>query len=194
MPKFKDPVINDLAKKYGKIVRKPRLDVFEDIVDSIISQQLSVKASATILGRVQKLFPKNKITPGLILAIEDLTLRNCGMSWAKARYAKDLATKTLDGTLQLDKLDKMTDQEVIDHLVLVKGIGCWTAEMILMFTLVRPDVFPVDDLGIQNAMSKLYKLNRKTKTFKSKLVKISDKWKPHRTLACWYLWKSLDNA
>ena len=193
MPKFSDPIINDLAKKYGPIVRKPRIDIFEDIVDSIISQQLSVKAAATILDRVKNLFPNKKITPNLILDIEDLALRNCGMSWAKAKYAKDLATKTLDGTLQLDKLDKMTDQEVVDHLVLVKGIGRWTAEMILMFTLVRPDVFPVDDLGIQNAMSKLYKINRKTKTFKSKLVKISDHWKPHRTLACWYLWKSLDN-
>ncbi len=88
----------------------------------------------------------------------------------------------------------MTDDEVIEHLIQVKGIGRWTAEMILMFTLVRPDIFPVDDLGIQTAMSRLYKLNRKTKTFKSKLVKISDHWKPHRTLACWYLWKSLDNA
>lgn len=193
MPKFKDPVINDLAKKYGKIVRKPRLDVFEDIVDSIISQQLSVKAAATILDRVKNLFPNKKIAPDLILDIEDLALRNCGMSWAKAKYAKDLATKTLDGTLQLDKLNKMSDQEVIDHLVMVKGIGRWTAEMILMFTLVRPDVFPVDDLGIQNTMARLYKLNQKSKNFKFQITKISNAWKPNRTLACWYLWKSLDN-
>lgn len=182
----------DLVKKYGPIVRKPRKDIFEDIVDSIISQQLSVKAAATIYGRVKE---KCKIlTPQNILNVEDKILRECGISWNKVSYVKDLAAKTLDGTLQLDKLDKMTDQEVIDHLVMVKGIGRWTAEMILMFTLVRPDIFPVDDLGIQNAMSKLYKLNRKTKTFKSKLVAISNHWKPHRTLACWYLWKSLNNT
>lgn len=192
MQKFKDPIIQKLAKKYGNIVKKPRPDVFEDIVDSIISQQLSIKAAATILKRVKKLFPNNKITPHLLLNLDDLSLRNCGMSWAKAKYAKDLAAKTLDGTLQLTKLDQMSDQEVIDHLVMVKGIGRWTAEMILMFTLVRPDVFPVDDLGIQNAMYKLYNL-KPTKTLKIRMQKIAETWRPNRTLACWYLWKSLDN-
>lgn len=192
MQKFKDPIIQKLAKKYGNIVKKPRPDVFEDIVDSIISQQLSIKAAATILKRVKELFPNNKITPHLLLNLDDLSLRNCGMSWAKAKYAKDLAAKTLDGTLQLTKLDQMSDQEVIDHLVMVKGIGRWTAEMILMFTLVRPDVFPVDDLGIQNAMYKLYNL-KPTKTLKIRMQKIAETWRPNRTLACWYLWKSLDN-
>ena len=192
MPKFEDSIINGLAKKYGEIVRKSRPNVFEDIVDSIISQQLSVKAAATILDRVKSLFADRKITPNLLLNLDDLSLRNCGMSWAKAKYAKDLATKTLDGTLQLDKLDQMSDQEIIDHLVIVKGVGQWTAEMILMFTLVRPDVFPVDDLGIQNAMIKLYGL-KKGKRLKTNMLKTAEPWRPHRTIACWYLWKSLDN-
>ena len=192
MPKFEDSIINGLAKKYGEIVRKSRPNVFEDIVDSIISQQLSVKAAATILDRVKSLFADRKITPNLLLNLDDLSLRNCGMSWAKAKYAKDLATKTLDGTLQLDKLDQMSDQEIIDHLVIVKGVGQWTAEMILMFTLVRPDIFPVDDLGIQNAMNKLYGL-KKGKRLKTNMLKTAEPWRPHRTIACWYLWKSLDN-
>lgn len=192
MPKFEDSIINGLAKKYGEIVRKSRPNVFEDIVDSIISQQLSVKAAATILDRVKSLFADRKITPNLLLNLDDLSLRNCGMSWAKAKYAKDLATKTLDGTLQLDKLDQMSDQEIIDHLVMVKGVGQWTAEMILMFTLVRPDIFPVDDLGIQNAMIKLYGL-KKGKRLKTNMLKTAEPWRPHRTIACWYLWKSLDN-
>lgn len=191
MPKFEDSIINGLAKKYGEIVRKSRPNVFEDIVDSIISQQLSVKAAATILDRVKSLFADRKITPNLLLNLDDLSLRNCGMSWAKAKYAKDLATKTLDGTLQLDKLDQMSDQEIIDHLVIVKGVGQWTAEMILMFTLVRPDIFPVDDLGIQNAMCRLYNL-KPTKTLKQRMQKIAKTWSPNRTLACQYLWKSLD--
>lgn len=193
MQKIKDPIIQKLVKKYGKIIRKPRPNVFEDIVDSIISQQLSVKAAATILERVKKLFVNNKITPKEILELQDVQFRNCGMSWSKAKYVKDLAIKTLNGTLQLGKLDTMPDEAIIQHLIMVKGIGRWTAEMILMFTLVRPDVFPVDDIGIQNAFVKNYGLNRKLKSFKVKMSKIADFWRPHRTLACWYLWKSLEN-
>lgn len=191
MPKFNDPIIDKLALKFGPIEPNTRnRDIFEDLVDSITSQQLSIKAAATIFGRVKKLFPNNKITPLGVIELENSILRSCGLSNAKASYVKDLAVKSLDGTVQLNKLESMTDQEIIDHLVKVKGIGNWTAEMLLMFTFERPDVFPVDDLGIQKAMCRLYNL-RPTKTLKVRMRIIAKKWIPNRTLACRYLWKSL---
>lgn len=191
MPKFNDPIIDKLALKFGPIEPNTRnRDIFEDLVDSITSQQLSIKAAATIFGRVKKLFPNNKITPQGVIELENSILRSCGLSNAKASYVKDLAVKSLDDTVQLNKLESMTDQEIIDHLVKVKGIGKWTAEMLLMFTFERPDVFPVDDLGIQKAMCRLYNL-RPTKTLKVRMLRIAKKWVPNRTLACRYLWKSL---
>lgn len=191
MPKFNDPIIDKLALKFGPIESNTRnRDIFEDLVDSITSQQLSIKAAATIFGRVKKLFPNNKITPQGVIELENSILRSCGLSNAKASYVKDLAVKSLDGTVQLNELESMTDQEIIDHLVKVKGIGKWTAEMLLMFTFERPDVFPVDDLGIQKAMCRLYNL-RPTKTLKVRMLRIAKKWIPNRTLACRYLWKSL---
>lgn len=165
--------------------------IFVDIVESILSQQLSNKAANTIITRVKKLHNKI-ITPDWLLTIDDWQLRNCGVSWAKIKYIKDLSTKVQDGTVQLNKLPKMTDQEIIDHLIVVKGIGKWTAEMMLMFTFDRPDVFPLDDLGIQNAMIKKYGL-RKGKMLKTKMLKIADKYRPHRTRFARQLWKGLDN-
>lgn len=164
--------------------------IFVDIVESILSQQLSGKAANTIITRVKKL-SVDKITPDWLLNIDDWTLRSCGVSWAKIKYIKDLSSKVTDGTIQLNKLVKMTDQEIIDHLIIVKGIGKWTAEMMLMFTFDRPDVFPLDDLGIQNAMIKKYGL-RKGKMLKAKMLKIADKYRPHRTQFARNLWKSLD--
>lgn len=191
MPKFNDPIIDKLALKFGPIEPNTRnRDIFEDLVDSITSQQLSIKAAATIFGRVKKLFPNNKITPQGVIELENSILRSCGLSNVKASYIKDLAVKSLDGTVQLNELESMTDQEIIDHLVKVKGIGKWTAEMLLMFTFERPDVFPVDDLGIQKAMCRHYNL-RPTKTLKVRMLRIAKKWIPNRTLACRYLWKSL---
>ena len=189
----KDPILSEIIFKYGVLNYQPTDNLFDSIVYSIIEQQLSGKAADTIYKRFLKLFPKQKFTPDLILDIEDLTLRNCGMSWAKARSLHDLSQKHLDGTLQLNKLSKMTDQEVIEHLIQVKGIGRWTAEMKLMFALQRPDILPLDDVGIQNAFVKHYGLNRKHKSLQAKMQKIALPWKPYRTVACWYLWKSLDN-
>ncbi len=194
MPKFNDPVIARLAKRFGELeFRVHQQDRFAEIVDSIISQQLSGKVASIIYSRFEKLFPNRKVIPKKLLAIKDQSLRDCGMSWAKVKYVKDLAQKATDGTLRLNKLDTMSDEEVVKHLVQVKGIGPWTAEMILMFSLNRPDVFPLDDLGIQNAFVKLYGLKRSDKNLKRKMIKIGESWRPHRTLACRYLWKSLDN-
>lgn len=163
---------------------------FADLVDCIVSQQLSVKAAATIYSRLEKLC--SQITPEKILSTEHLALRSCGLSNSKVAYVKDLALKTTDGTLQLNKLDNMPDEEVIKHLIVVKGIGRWTAEMKLMFTLQRPDILPLNDVGIQNAFVKHYGF-KKDKRLKTKMLKTAKSWQPYRTLACWYLWKSLDN-
>lgn len=192
MPKFNDPIVDNLAKRFGLI--KPsfrKRDNFEDLVDSIVSQQLSIKAAATIFGRVKDLFSGKTLTPELILSVKSDQLRACGLSWAKASYVQDLAQKCLDKFVDLDNLGKLSDEEIITHLVAVKGIGRWTAEMLLMFTFERSDIFPVDDLGIQKAMCKLYNL-KPTKTLKTRMQKIAKSWIPNRTLACRYLWKSLE--
>ena len=189
----KDVGLSQLIKKFGILDYPASQNYFESLVESIIGQQLSGKAADTIYKRFLNLFPKQKFTPDLVLDIEDLTLRNCGMSWAKARSLHDLSHKILSKTVRLNELDQMSDEEVIIHLTAVKGIGRWTAEMKLMFALQRPDILPLDDVGIQNAMARLYGLNRKSKNFKLQITKISNNWKPHRTLACWYLWKNLDN-
>lgn len=189
----RDPVLAGVIETYGEINYPPPKDIFVSIASSIVGQQLSNKAADTIWSRLIKLFPGNLVTPKAILDLDLATIRTVGTSWAKARSLQDLAQKALDGTLQLNKLDTMSDEEVINHLVLVKGIGRWTAEMRLMFSLGRQDVLPLDDVGIQNAMVKLYGLNRKLKSRPQKMTKIASPWRPYRTIACWYLWKYLDN-
>lgn len=189
----KDTVLKVLINRFGVINYSPPADRFTNLVSEIIGQQLSGRAADTIYNRFLTLFPNKKFTPDLILDIEDLTLRNCGMSWAKARSLHDLSQKVLDKIIQLDKLDSLSDEEVIEHLTQVKGIGRWTAEMKLMFALQRPDILPLDDVGIQNAFVKHYGLNRKHKNLQKNMLKIGGSWRPFRTIACWYLWKSLDN-
>lgn len=184
-----DPVMKKLISRFGKLeFMVHEEDLFAEIVDSIISQQLSGKVAKVIYSRFEKLFPKKRVGPKFLLKIDDAKLRDVGMSWAKVTYLKDLAKKTLDGTLQLTRFNSLSDKEVVEHLVRVKGIGLWTAEMILMFSLRRPDVFSVSDLGLRTAVAKLYYVDRED--FK-RIEKISLQWSPYRTLACRYLWKSL---
>lgn len=188
----KDLVLAPIIKKHGVLKYPKHEDYFLDIVQSIIGQQLSNKAADTIYGRFIKLLPNEKVSPDNILNLELAEIRACGTSWAKARSLHEVSQKTLDGTLQLHKLDKMGDEEAIAHLIRVKGIGRWSAEMLLMFSFHRPDVLPLDDRGIQNAFKKLYGL-KDGKSLQSSMTKIAKNWQPFRTLACWYLWKSLDN-
>ena len=189
----KDTILKALIDRFGAINYKPPPDRFTNLVSEIIGQQLSSKAADTIYSRFLTLFPNNKFTPDLILAQPLEKLRGIGTSWAKARSLHDLSHKVLSKTVRLNKLDQMSDDEVIAHLTQVKGIGRWTAEMKLMFTLQRSDILPLDDVGIQNAFVKHYHLNRKHKNLQKKMLKIGESWKPYRTIACWYLWKSLDN-
>ena len=187
----KDPVMNVLIDQFGLLeLRVHQEDLFAEIVDSMISQQLSGKVATVIYTRLENLLPKKEISATGILKLKDDTLRAVGMSWAKVKYIKDLAEKSLDGTLQLSKLHAMSDEDVISHLVQVKGVGRWTAEMILIFSLNRPDVFSMGDLGLRTAISKLYRVDRDNL---KKIAMISLRWKPFRSYASRYLWKSLDN-
>ncbi|OGM30792.1 hypothetical protein A2630_00360 [Candidatus Woesebacteria bacterium RIFCSPHIGHO2_01_FULL_44_10] len=187
----RDKYLGPLVKKYGHcdIGKRKEGDYFASLVREIISQQLS-GASATairnrLIGRLG-----GKVTPQEVLQLTIEDLRNCGLSYAKAAYVQDLAERTLDGRLKTKILDKLPDEEVERELVAVKGIGKWTAEMFLMFTLARPDIFPADDLGIRNAMQKL---TGKDMTAE-KMVKFATRWTSWRTVASWYLWQSLENG
>jgi DNA-3-methyladenine glycosylase II len=161
-------------------------------VRTIISQQLSTKAAATIHARFLALLPdQGKPAPHHVLRLDDTAMRGVGLSRQKMSYLRDLSEKVLDGSLQTDLLATLPDEEVIEALTRVKGVGRWTAEMILIFRLLRPDVLPVGDLGIVKAIQKAYRL-RKTPDAK-RMLTIAQPWRPYRSVASWYLWKSLDN-
>ncbi|KKQ75544.1 MAG: putative DNA-3-methyladenine glycosylase [Candidatus Woesebacteria bacterium GW2011_GWB1_38_5b] len=165
-------------------------DPFIDLVETIINQQLSDKAAATIFGRFKKLFPEEKITAEKLLKIPDEKIREAGISYSKIKYIKGIAQQIKNKKLNLKNLENLSDEDVINELVKLKGIGAWTAEMYLMFTLARPDVFSAGDLGLQNAIVKLYKI--KQKPTRERLLEISIKWSPYRTTASRILWRSLD--
>jgi DNA-3-methyladenine glycosylase II len=187
-----DPIIGELIKRHGPcgLADSQHTDPFVALLHAIISQQLSTKAAATIANRVETLLVTS--TPARVAAVSDAELRKAGLSGQKVRYIRDLSARITDGTLPLDALDRMTDDEVIDALTKVKGIGRWTAEMFLMFRLHRPDVLPVDDLGIVKAVQRAYRL-RKLPT-PARLLRLGESWRPYRSVACWYLWASLDNV
>jgi 3-methyladenine DNA glycosylase/8-oxoguanine DNA glycosylase len=187
---LKDEYIGPLIKKYGPCKIKPskKGDYFTDLVDAITSQQLSGKAARTIFERV-KTGLGGRILPEKILTTKDEKFRSWGLSRAKTLYVKDLAARVKDGRLEIGKLDKLTDEKIIEELIAVKGIGRWTAEMFLMFSLARSDVFPADDLGISKGMNKLLK----KKLSSQKLGTFATRWEPYRTVAAWYVWKVNDN-
>jgi DNA-3-methyladenine glycosylase II len=184
-----DRHISPLIKKWGECTIEPTKKTlyFEDLVDAICSQQLSGKAAKTIFGRVKSTL--GKVSSDTVLLTKPDILRKCGLSYAKISYIKDLAKKVEDGSLNLNNIEKLLDEDIIGQLVLVKGIGGWTAEMFLMFSLARPDVFPVDDLGIKKGFEKVTgKSWKESEKFAEKY------WSPFRTVASWYLWRSLENS
>jgi DNA-3-methyladenine glycosylase II len=160
-------------------------------VRSIVGQQLSVKAATTIYGRLEGHFGGHAPTPEQILAADPDALRAVGMSRPKVGYLRSLAEHVLDGTIELDRLDELPEDEIVRELVAVKGLGEWTAHMFLMFQLSRPDVLPVGDLGIRRAVERQYGLAEIPGP--AELERIAERWRPWRTLACRYLWESLDN-
>ena len=189
----RDPVMRDLIRRHGAcgLADNQHTDPYKALVHSIMSQQLSTKAAATIARRFDDLFGGAFPTPRQVLDMPEEKLRSVGLSGMKVSFVRDLARRVEDGSLRLDAFDAMTDEEVIDALTEVKGIGRWTAEMFLMFRLHRPDVLPVGDLGIVNAIKKQYRL-RKTPT-PERMIRLGESWRPYRSIACWYLWASLDN-
>ncbi len=186
---LKDKYTAPLIKQFGHCKIKPRVhtDFFQELVEAIIGQQLSGNVAEVIFKRLKNK-TKGRLTPGKIILLSDQTLRDCGMAWAKVKSIKDLAEKIINNKLKIIVLDKLSDDEAIRELIAVKGIGPWTADMFLMFTLGRQDVFPVGDLGIRKGFAKVVgkELN------KDQMVKFSLRWKPYRTIASWYLWRVLD--
>ncbi len=190
----RDPVLGRIVRRVGRcdLADRPDVPVFTFMTGSIISQQLSTKAAATIRRRVVELFPpEDGLTPDGFLAVADESLRAAGLSRQKISYVRDLAAKVAGGTLPIEALPSMDDEAVIAALTEVKGIGRWSAQMFLMFRLRRPDVLPTGDLGIVRAVERAYRL-RKAPT-PARLMKIAEPWRPYRSVACWYLWQSLDN-
>jgi DNA-3-methyladenine glycosylase II len=187
-----DPVMASIIKEIGRcgLVRSKRADPFIAIVEAIIWQQLSGKAARTIYERFLKVFPDGTPTPSTILATSDEAMRAAGLSRGKIAYLRDLSTKVLDGTVHLESLETMANDDVVAAMTKVKGIGQWSAEMFLMFRLQRADVLPVGDLGIVKAIQRHYRL-RKTPT-PERMRKIAESWRPYRSVASWYLWASLD--
>lgn len=184
-----DPLLFDLAKSIDPFVLEKSQNHFVRLTRSIIGQQLSVKAASTIWGRFEKLFDNN-ITAEKILTTKDDAIRECGISYPKIKYIKDLSEKVTSKQLLLESFEEADEKTIIENLTQVKGIGTWSAEMFLMFALARPDVFSAKDLGLKNAIIRLYGLKNPTE---KDLLKISEKWKPYRTYACRILWESLDN-
>lgn len=189
----RDPVIRDLMRRYGAcgLADSQHADPFKAVVHAIMAQQLSTRAAATIAARFDALFGGFP-TPEQVAAMPDERLRGVGLSGQKIGYLRDLCRQIADRTLPLYALDRMADEDVVAALTRVKGIGRWTAEMFLMFRLHRPDVLPVGDLGIVKAVQKAYRL--RTLPTPDRLVRLGEAWRPYRSVACWYLWASLENT
>ena len=188
----RDPVLGAAIKSIGAcgMADRQRKDHLSALVGSIVSQQLSTKAAATIFGRFLALFPDGHIPDAASIASHtDKVLRGVGLSGQKVSYLRDLSARIVDGRLNLDDLETLPDDAVIERLVAVRGFGRWTAQMFLMFRLHRPDVLPGGDLGIVIAIQRLYKLRKRPDA--KRVLKIGEPWAPYRSVASWYLWQTL---
>ena len=193
----KDPVMRELIKRLGKLDMEARrrgrpADAYGALLRSIVGQQLSTKAARSIYERVTALFGGKTPSPEELLAYDPEELRGAGLSRAKVAYMRSLAEHVIDGSLELDRLHELSDEEITAELTAVKGLGVWTAHMFLIFHLQRPDVLPVGDLGVRNAARQLYDLEELPKP--AELEALGEPWRPYRSLASLYLWRSLDNV
>ena len=187
-----DQHLAEIIKNAGSYSIQKRNDSYLSLIEAIIYQQLTGKAAGTIYNRFLKYFDGNIPEPQQILSSPEVELRaKVGLSRMKIAYLKDLAAHVADGRLNLIDLPEMTDEDVITQLSRVKGIGRWTAEMFLIFCLGREDVLPVTDLGLRNAMKRTYLLDELPKP--DKMIEIANPWRPYRSIATWYMWKSLSN-
>jgi DNA-3-methyladenine glycosylase II len=187
--KKSDPVLRAIIERVGPFRMEFGVPEFSSLAEAIVYQQLNGSAAATIFNRFAAL-AGDPLTPEGILKLSDEQLRSVGLSKQKSAYLKDLSAKTAAGVLDFARLPELTDEEVITHLTQVKGIGVWTAHMFLMFSLRRPNVLPTGDYGVQVAIKKHYKKRKLPKP--KDMEKIARPWEPYRSVACWYLWRSLD--
>ena len=187
--KKNDPVLRAIIERVGPCRMEFGPAEFSSLAEAIVYQQLNGKAAVTIFRRFAEL-AGNPLTPEGILKLNDEQLRSVGLSKQKSAYLKDLAAKTAAGLLNFAQLPDLSDDEVIKHLTQVKGIGVWTAHMFLIFSLRRPDVLPTGDYGVQMAIKKHYKKRKLPKP--KDMEKIAKLWAPYRSVACWYMWRSLD--
>lgn len=189
-----DPRIGRLIDRVGPCTLRRRKDYFVTLAHSIFSQQISTKVARVLFARFRKLFPAGRPTPQRVLDLlskNPQAARQCGLSRQKEEYLIDLARHFVAGEIPTRRFSRMVDQQIIDSLVRVKGVGRWTAEMFLIFVLNRPDVLPVDDFGLRKAIQNLLKLKELPKP--GQCVEYGRRWHPYCTLATWYLWRSLDN-
>jgi DNA-3-methyladenine glycosylase II len=192
-----DQVLRRLIDERGPIDprtdrRGSRPDAYEALARAIVGQQLSTKAAGSIWERLVAQFGGSFPQPAELIAADPESLRGAGLSWSKVGFLRDLAQRVEDGTLDLGRLAELSDQDVVAELVQIKGIGAWTAEMFLIFHLARPDIVSTGDLGIRRAVEAAYGLDDLPGP--GDLERIAEPWRPHRTLACLYLWRSLNNA
>ena len=184
----RDPVMGAIMRSHPKVFLARRGEPFLTLARAIVGQQISVKAAQSVWNRV--LDCVGEVTPEKVLARERKVLRACGLSDRKTEYIADLAQHFADGAIHVHRWPDMSDEQIIAELVEVRGIGRWTAEMFLMFNLLRPDVFPLDDLGLQKGIRVAYFRNRKVAL--STMRRLGETWRPWRSVATWYLWRSLD--
>jgi DNA-3-methyladenine glycosylase II len=188
----RDKKLTKIIDHVGEIKLRRRSDLYLHLLRAIVAQQLSSKAADTIWGRFVELFKDHYPAPKTLLLIDTEKMRSAGLSYQKADYLKNIARFSIEETLEYSRLKKKSDEELIEYLTEIKGVGRWTVEMILMFSLGRPDIMPVDDLGIQTAMKSVYKIDLEGRSLKEKMLELSEKWRPHRTAACVYLWRWKD--
>jgi DNA-3-methyladenine glycosylase II len=182
-------LLGPVAKEIGPVNFQLKSGTFEVLVNAIVSQQLSVKAASTIHGRLIELLNHN-VSPGLLAQLSAEQLQQCGISRQKQSYLYDLSRQFIQSPKDYDKLYELTDDKVITRLVRIKGIGVWTSQMYLIFSLGRPDVFPVDDLGVKLGMQQLFGWDKIPSN--SKILETAERWKPWRSAASWYLWRLLE--
>ena len=189
-----DPILVPIIAQAGIPTIIPHKNYYPALVESIVSQQLSVKAAATILKRFLDLFPDNDFpAPGQILSKDIEELRSVGLSRQKGTYIQDLAVKVIEGTVQFEHFDNLTNDQVVKELTQIKGVGVWTVHMFLMFCMGRMDVLPTGDLGIKNGIFSLYRLKEKPTPEQMEAIAKKNNWHPYETVASWYIWHSLDN-
>ncbi|MFM7037159.1 MAG: DNA-3-methyladenine glycosylase family protein [Planctomycetaceae bacterium] len=185
-----DHILAAVIDRTGPFALKTQKSGYEVLVQAVISQQISTAAARTIRLRLQALMPRHKLQPEALQQLSDEQLNQIGISRQKLSYLRDLTRCTLDGIIQFRRISQANDEDAITELIQVRGIGRWTAQMYLMFSLGRPDVFAPDDLGLRNAITRLYHVppNSHRRDFEA----IADQWKPWRSVASWYLWRSLE--